>query len=111
MFTVVETPVFQRNVEKLFSEAEREALIAYLARHPFAGDPIPDTGGVRKLRYAVQGKGKRGGARVIYYVVDDDTPLYALLVYGKNRRDDLTPDQKRAVRSFAAAIKAARRRR
>ncbi|MEX0852958.1 MAG: hypothetical protein WD036_06720, partial [Bauldia sp.] len=57
------------------------------------------------------GKGKRGGIRVIYYVVDADMPLHALLVYGKNERDDLTADEKKAIRAFAFAIKATRKRR
>ena len=108
MFTVVETPAFQRRAEKLLSDDEREELIEYLARNPLAGDVMSGTGGVRKLRYAARGKGKRGGARVIYYVVDDDTPLYALLIYGKDERDNLTAEQKKAVQAFAAAIKAAR---
>ena len=108
MFTVVETPAFQRRAEKLLSDDEREELIEYLARNPLAGDVMSGTGGVRKLRYAARGKGKRGGARVIYYVVDDETPLYALLNYGKDEQDNLTAEQKKAVQAFAAAIKAAR---
>jgi len=109
MFTVVETPTFIRRAEKLLSEEERADLIGYLAAFPLAGDVIPQTGGVRKLRFAAKGKGKSGGVRVIYYVVDDDTPLYALLIYGKGEQSNLGPDQKRAVRAFAEAIKAARR--
>jgi len=70
---------------------------------------MPDTGGVRKVRYAARGKGKRGGVRVIYYVLDEGTPLYALLIYRKDEQENLTPDQKKAVRAFAEAIKAARR--
>jgi mRNA-degrading endonuclease RelE of RelBE toxin-antitoxin system len=110
MITVVETPTFIRRAERLLSQGERDELIDFLAGNPMAGDVIPETGGVRKVRYAARGKGKRGGVRVIYYLLDEGTPLYALLIYGKREQDNLTPDQKRVVRAFSGAIKAARKR-
>ena len=110
MITVVETPTFIRRAERLLSQGERDELIDFLAGNPMAGDVIPETGGVRKVRYAARGKGKRGGVRVIYYLLDEGTPLYALLIYGKAEQDNLTPDQKRVVRAFSGAIKAARKR-
>ena len=61
--TVAETPTFTRQADKLFSELERRELIDHLAENPLAGDEIPGTGGVRKLRFAALGRGKRGGAR------------------------------------------------
>lgn len=106
MQTVAETPIFSRQTEKLFSEAEKRELIDFLAEHPLAGDEIPGTGGVRKVRFAASGRGKRGGARIIYYFLDDTAPLYALLAYAKNVRVDMTPDEKRAVANLAAALKA-----
>ena len=109
MQTVVETQIFLRRAEKLLSDEERKELIDYIASFPEAGDLIPDTSGVRKLRFAAKGKGRSGGVRVIYYFLDEDTPLFALLIYGKGEQDNLTPDQKRVVRAFAEAIKAARR--
>ena len=108
--TVVETPVFVRRAEKLLGQEEHEELITYLATHPLAGDEIVGTGGVRKVRFAAKGKGKSGGVRVIYYFYDREMPIYALLIYGKNERADLTPDQRKSVASFAAAIKSARKR-
>lgn len=107
MQTVAETPTFTRQAEALFSEEEKRELIDFLAEYPLAGDEIPGTGGVRKMRYAASGRGKRGGARVIYYYLDDEVPLYALLVYAKNAKSDMTPDQKRAASAFAARLKAA----
>lgn len=110
MQTVVETPVFLRRAEKLLSEDEHDDLIAYLATHPLAGDEIVGTGGVRKVRFAGKGKGKSGGVRVIYYYYDQEIPIYALLIYAKNERADLTTEQRKAVASFAVAIKATRKR-
>lgn len=110
MQTVVETSVFARRAEKLLTQAEHSDLISYLAKHPEAGDEIVGTGGVRKVRYAAMGKGKSGGVRVIYYFYDHDIPIYALLIYGKNERADLTAEQRKAVAAFAAAIKATRKR-
>jgi hypothetical protein len=109
--TVVETPIFLRRVEKLLTKDEHDELIAYLATHPLAGDEIVGTGGVRKVRFGAKGKGKSGGVRVIYYFYDRDMPIYALLIYGKNERADLTPEQRKSVASFAAAIKSSRKRR
>ncbi|WJS84805.1 type II toxin-antitoxin system RelE/ParE family toxin [Paracoccus sp. TOH] len=107
MQTVAETPIFTRQTEKLFNEDEKRELIDFLAENPMAGDEILGTGGVRKLRFAASGRGKRGGARVIYYYLDETMPLYALLAYAKNARSDMTPDEKRTVAALATALKAA----
>ncbi|MBF0374621.1 MAG: type II toxin-antitoxin system RelE/ParE family toxin [Alphaproteobacteria bacterium] len=107
MVTVLETPAFARRADKLFAAEERDEVIVFLAANPEAGDEIPGTGGVRKLRFAAKGRGKSGGARVIYYYFDDQNPLYAIFVYGKGEQADLTPDQTKAVANFASGIKAA----
>ena len=107
MQTVAETPTFARQADKLFSEDEKRAVIDFLAENPLAGDEIPGTGGVRKLRFGASGRGKRGGARVIYYFLDETMPIYALLAYAKSARTDLSPDRKRAVSALVAALKAA----
>ena len=109
MQTVAETPTFSRQAAKLFSEDEKRELIDFLAEHPLAGDEIPGTGGVRKLRFAAFGRGKRGGARVIYYYLDEAMPVYALLAYAKTAKTDMTPDERRTVSKLAAALKAARK--
>ena len=109
MQTVAETPIFTRQADKLFTEEERRDLIDHLAEHPLAGDEIPGTGGVRKLRFAALGQGKRGGARVIYFYGGDDIPVYALLAYAKSARTDLNPAERRAVAGIVAAIKEARK--
>jgi hypothetical protein len=108
--TVVETPTFIRRAGKLLSSEEHAALIVWLAGFPTAGDEIVGTGGVRKMRFAAKGKGKSGGVRVIYYFHDRYMPIYALLLYGKSERADLTADERKSVAAFAAAIKATRKR-
>ena len=109
MQTVAETPTFARQADRLFSEEERQELIDYLAENPLAGDEIPGTGGVRKLRFAAPGRGKRGGARVVYFYGGEDVPIYALLAYAKSARTDLNPAERRAVAGIVASIKRARK--
>lgn len=106
MQTVVELETYTRKAEKLFSEHERSDIIDYIAVNPGIGDEIPGTGGVRKVRVQAKGKGKRGGARVVYFVYNDDLPIYLLACYGKGERADLSPDQKKVVKAFATALKA-----
>lgn len=67
MQAVAETPIFTRQTAKLFSEDEKREPIDFLAGNPLAGEEIPGTGGVRKVRFAASGRGKQGGARVIYH--------------------------------------------
>ena len=103
--TVAETPTFTRQASNLFTEGEKRELIDFLAADPLADDVIPGTGGVRKLRFGAAGGGKRGGARVVYYYVGEDSPLYALLAYAKSAQTDLTPEERRTVATLAASIK------
>ena len=97
MQTVIETPTFTRQADKIFSEDERRELIDLLAENPLAGDEIPGTDGVRKLRFAASGRGKRGGACVIYYYLDRAMPIYALLACTKAAKIDMTPEEKRTI--------------
>jgi hypothetical protein len=105
LITVAETALFARQAEDVWDEAGREAFVEFIAQNPAAGDVIPETGGVRKIRWARAGIGKRGGVRVIYFYHDADRPLYLLMVYAKARKENLTPDEKRAVRKLAALLK------
>jgi hypothetical protein len=108
LITVAETPLFVRQAEALWSEAEREEFVNYIAHNPEAGDLIPDTGGVRKVRWRRVGAGKRGGTRVIYFYTDAHRPLYLLMVYAKARKEDLSAAEKSTVRSLAAMLKTRR---
>jgi hypothetical protein len=108
LHAVVETQAYLSRAEKLMSENEREAIVDLLAASPEVGDLIPGTGGIRKLRVPLAGRGKRGGARVIYYVYDQTLPIYLLLAYAKNERDDLSSEQKAILRRLVQTIVARR---
>lgn len=98
--TVVETPQFLLAARKLMNDEERALLVDYLAHNPVAGNLIQGTGGIRKLRWALEGRGKRGGARVIYFYHDADMPLFALTVYAKNERADLSQQDRNDFRQL-----------
>ena len=93
-----------RQAEEVWRDAEREALVEFIARNPEA-DVIPNTGGVRKIRWTKVGIGKRGGTRVIYFYHDAGRPLYLLMVYAEARQESLTPDETRMIRKSAAVLK------
>lgn len=94
MQTVAELPEYVRLAEKLLGSQDRQAVLEYLAAHPKAGDLIQGTGGVRKLRWGRDGRGKSGGVRVIYYVHSPDMPLYLLSIFAKNERANLTQGER-----------------
>ena len=98
--TVVETPLFLRKASALLTEDERSELIVFLGANPEAGAVIPETGGVRKVRWAAQGKGKRGGVRVIYYFHSETFPLFLLTVYAKNQKANLTRAERQEFRKL-----------
>jgi hypothetical protein len=105
--TVAETAVFMRQAGALWSDDERFEFVDFIARNPEAGDLIPGSGGVRKVRWGRQGSGKRGGVRIIYFYHDPGMPLYLLMIYAKARRDDLSPDARRTVQALVARLKEA----
>ena len=88
MRTVAETPIFQRYAAEVWSEAERNQFISFIAANPEAGDLIRGSGGCRKVRWSTAGKGKSGGARVIYFHSDEGT-IWLLIVYKKAKFDNL----------------------
>jgi mRNA-degrading endonuclease RelE of RelBE toxin-antitoxin system len=102
--SVVETETFVRQSDGVLSTASREELIGFLAFNPEAGDVIQGTGGVRKVRWAVPGKGKRGGLRVIYYFHSERIPLFLLMAYAKSKKTDLSRAEQRGLRQIVDAI-------
>ena len=92
---------YKRRADELLSEAEQDALIDVVAYDPTCGVVIPGTGGLRKLRVAAGGSGKRGGARVIYYFYNEDVPLLLMAIFAKNEKADLSERQKKASVRYA----------
>jgi hypothetical protein len=88
----------------LRDDAERAELVDYLAYNPTAGDVIPGSGGVRKMRWGLEGRGKRGGARVIFFFHDMDMPLYLLTAYAKNERANLDQSEINTMRKIVPAL-------
>jgi hypothetical protein len=102
--TVVETPEFLSATRKLLTDEEQTVLIDYLAHTPAAGELVPGTGGVRKLRWGLEGRGKRGGARVVYFYHNADIPLFALTAYAKNERADLSQKDRNDFRRLTKLL-------
>ena len=97
-----ETALFTRAITTLLTEAEYAELQSSLVLDPEAGDLIPDSGGLRKLRWqqSKRGKGKRGGVRIIYYWHRSGPLIYMLLAYSKGEKDDLSQREKRVLRQL-----------
>lgn len=89
----IETPVFTRLITELLPDDSYRLLQEDLAKNPQAGDLIPGGGGIRKLRFALPGGGKRGGARLIYYWQTSKHKTYMLLAYAKTKKENLEPEQ------------------
>ena len=98
-------PKFKTEATKLIGADGIEAVAVYLIDHPDAGDVIPGACGARKLRWAAKGKGKRGGARIIYLYVMIAARVYLLRCYAKNVITDLTADEMKDLRQIAAHLK------
>jgi len=96
--TVVETVELVDHSRAILTEGERDALVAHLGANPEAGPLVPGTGGVRKIRWATRGHGKRGGARVIYYYYNQSVPLFLLDIYAKNENTNLSEADKRSLK-------------
>lgn len=98
--TIQELPEFAEEADRLLGERSHAELIAFLGLNPEAGVIVQGTGGVRKLRWSISGRGKRGGARVIYYFHSEEVPLLALDIFAKNEQSDLSPAQKKTLKAL-----------
>ena len=89
MYTIIETPTFKEDADKLWTEEERGAFCSYLAANPDVGKVIPRSGGCRKIRWSKEGTGKSGGVRVIYFWKVSDNEIWLLTIYGKGEQDTI----------------------
>ena len=93
----IETPVFTKRITEIISDEEYRSLREKLVEDPQAGRLIPQGKGLRKYRWAASGKGKRGGARIIYYLYLSEEKIYMLFSYKKSEQEDLTKEQMKAL--------------
>jgi hypothetical protein len=98
---LIRTTSFSKAIAKLkVTEAELEELETEIATNPCAGDVIQGLKGVRKIRFAMGGKGKRGGGRCIYLALNLEGTVYLLLAYGKSKQTDLSQKQRKDILAF-----------
>lgn len=103
--TFVETEVFTRQWSAMgLDDDDLQELESILLENPGAGDTISETGGAKKIRVALEGRGKRGGGRVVYIDVVVRETIFLLTAYAKNVQVDLTKEQKKAVRKVVKTI-------
>jgi len=95
----IETPLFSRQLAELLDNDGYAEFQAMLIRNPEVGEVIAGTGGLRKVRVALPGRGKRGGARVIYYWFRDSSRIGLLMMYAKNVQADLSAEQRKALQA------------
>ena len=98
MFIFVETKLFTRLVQDYLSDGEYLALQSFLLADPEAGDVIPGSGGVRKLRWSAKGRGKRGGLRIIYFVRFRNSEIWLLTLYAKNVAENIPSSTLRRIK-------------
>jgi len=99
----VESTIFEKHRDEYLSDDEYRLFQAELMLNPHLGDVIQGTGGLRKIRVASKGKGKRGGSRIIYYFLDEKRRFYLLTIYGKNEMSDLNAIQRKQLMAFMEA--------
>ena len=97
---ILETSVFTKQITQLVSDEDYQHLQRVLVINPLAGALIKNSGGLRKLRWRIEGRGKSGGIRVIYYYVTADSKVFMLVAYDKSKKDDLTQKELAILRKL-----------
>ncbi len=90
--------MFSRKASAVWSALEREDFTVHIARNPFSGDTVPGSGGFRKVRWGKEGKGKRGGVRVIYFFQSATDQVWLLKMYGKNERENIPAHELKQIK-------------
>jgi hypothetical protein len=98
VYTIIETPLFSRLAADYWTEDERGAFATWLSGNPKAGDVIPASGGIRKVRWSRTSSGKRGGVRVIYFNQLSNGEIWLLLIYSKSARENIPAHVLRAIK-------------
>jgi hypothetical protein len=98
MLMVIETSLFQKPWPHYWTEDERGAFASCTARHPVAGDVVPESGGIRKVRWGRAGAGKSSGVRVIYFTRSTEGEVVLLTLYAKSKTDNLTGSKLKEIR-------------
>jgi hypothetical protein len=101
----IETSVFTRHVIEALTDEQYGQLQGFLLARPGAGDLIKGSGGIRKLRWALPGRGKRGGVRVIYFWRVSESQILMLTMYAKNEQANLSAAQVKQLAKFVEALK------
>jgi hypothetical protein len=105
MHTVAQTDAFVRAANNAgMSEKDVDDLVFYIAANPQAGDPIPATGGFRKLRVAGRGKGKRGGYRTVTFYSGVDIPVFLITVFSKGEKSDLSMSERNRLKALGKEL-------
>ncbi len=103
--TVVETKHFTARAKGRMTRGEVDAVTGLIAVNPLRGDLIQGTGGVRKLRFAIEGRGQSGGVRVVYYFHNDSMPAFLVTVFAKKEKDNLTKAERNMLASVARVLR------
>ena len=101
---IIETPVFTRMVTSLLTDEEYRDLQNVLLVNPAAGDLIKGGGGIRKIRFAIRGRGKSGGVRTIYFWAKAKDQIYLLVIYPKSKKDTLTEAETAILRDYVKEL-------
>ncbi len=101
----IESKLFEKFREQYLDDESYRALQNFLLTQPSSGDTISGTGGLKKLRWSANGKGKRGGVRTIYLFLSEREHIHFLTIYAKNEMEDLTTDQKKMLKKIVEEIK------
>jgi hypothetical protein len=107
MQTVAELNTFRKHADIAgMSDEDIDALVAYLAQNPMAGEEMQGTGGCRKVRFAIRGnnKGKSGGVRTITFYSGQSMPLFLITVFGKSQKVNLTKAERSSLKKLTDAI-------
>ena len=101
----IETPVFTKHVIEALTDEQYGLLQGFLVARPDAGNLVKGGSGIRKLRWALSGRGKRGGVRVIYFWRVSESQILMLTMYAKNEQANLTPPQVKQLAKLVESLK------